>query len=357
VSRRAAKRGDRILVTGAAGRIGSSLCQSLSQLGYRVRAIVLPDDPGAARLAGLDVEMVQADLRDAGAVRAASSDVQGVCHLAAVMDSHGGALKPADLWAANVDTTLNVLEAARHEGVVAFVFASTDATYPASRPLFLPIPETHPQNPVSMYGLTKVAGEALCRSYFTEWGLPTRILRFGNVATPEERATGASFTLTAHVERFKAAKRNHDNYLWINLLGHERPWEGLRVVGGDEDQLVALVGPDGRPWQSHYTDVRDSVAGIVLALESEAAVGEAFNIVGPAPTTWVEAVKYLSLHRGVPWRTATVPIRQATEISTAKARGVLGYVPKYDFYRAVDDGHAILKRADPDAIGSPPSPR
>ncbi len=352
VTRRTTRPGDRILVTGATGRIGANLCRSLLEQGYVVRATVMPGDPQAAKLHALDVEVVVVDLRDRAAVADAAKDVQGVCHLAAVMGTYGEDLDTPGIWAANVETTLNVLEGARRSGdVAAFVFASTDATYPASRPLFLPIPETHPQDPVNAYGLTKVAGEVLCRSYLTEWELPIRILRFGNVASPDERATGASFSLAAHVERFKAAKRDHANYLWIKLLEHERPWDGLEALGGDQDKLIALVGPDGRSWQSHYTDVRDCVSGILLAMESEGAVGEAFNIVGPAPTTWVEAVRYLSERTGVPWRTVSAPIRQATELSTTKARGILGYVPQYDFYRAVDDGLAMLAGADLGVIG------
>jgi nucleoside-diphosphate-sugar epimerase len=322
--------------------------------GYRVRAIVLPGDPGKARLTGLDIEIVEADLLERAVIREAASDVGAICHLAAVMTP--GDMAADDYWERNVGATLTVLEAARRNpGLAAFVFASTDATYPASRPLSLPIDENHPQSPVNAYGLTKVVGERMCLAYRTEWGVPARLLRFGNVATPDERATGAAFSLAAHIERFKEAKRNHDNYLWIRLLDHDRPWEALESQSGDLDRLVALVGPDGRPWQSHYTDVRDGVAGIMAALRVEAADGEAFNIVGPAPTTWTDAVRYLADRRGLPWRTVTVPIRQATELSTAKARLVLGYVPVIGFERAVDDGIAMEGGADIGVIGTTPA--
>ncbi len=348
--RLASQPGDLVLVTGATGRIGANLCAALLAADFRVRAIVLSADPGRARLANLDLEVVEADLRDRSASRAAAADVQAICHLAAVMDP--GEMAPAEFWSQNVDATHSVLEAARpNQGLSAFVFASTDATYPASRPRFLPIPESHPQDPVNAYGLTKVVGERMCLNYRTEWDVPVRILRFGNVATPDERASGASFRLGAHIDRFRAAKRDHSNYLWIKLLDHERPWSGLEARPDLADALIALVGPDGRPWQSHYTDVRDAVAGILLALQAEAADGEAFNIVGPAPTTWLEAVRYLAERRGLEWRTASVPIRQATELSTAKARGLLGYVPKITFEQAVDDGLAMERGVDVGVIG------
>ena len=339
-----------MLVTGATGRIGANLCASLLAEGFRVRAIALPGDPARGKLSGMSLEVVEADLLDRPAIREATADVDAICHLAAMMEPAG--MAAAEFWSRNVDATHSVLEGARaNTGLSAFVFASTDATYPASRPRFLPIPETHPQEPVNAYGLTKVVGERMCLAYRTEWSVPARILRFGNVATPDERASTARFTLAAHIERFQAAKRDHDNYLWINLLDHDRPWAALEGRHDLADGLVALLGPDGRPWQSHYTDVRDCVSGILAALRTEAADGEAFNIVGPAPTTWTEAVHYLAERRGMPWGTASVAIRQATEISTAKARGVLGYVPRISFEQAVDDGIAMGAGVDIGVIG------
>ncbi len=348
--RLAARPGDLVLVTGATGRIGANLCASLLAEGFRVRAVVLPGDPARARLAGMALEVVEADLLDRPVVRDAAADVDAICHLAAVMDQ--GNMAPAEFWSRNVDATHSLLEAARaNANLSAFVFASTDATYPASRPRFLPISETHPQDPVNAYGLTKAVGERMCLGYRTEWNVPARILRFGNVATPDERASGAGFRLAAHIERFRAAKRNHDNYLWIRLLEHNQPWAALESRPDLEDCLIALLGPDGRPWQSHYTDVRDCVTGILAALQREAADGEAFNILGPAPTTWLEAVRYLGERRGIEWRTATVAIRQATELSTAKARGILGYVPRITFEQAVDDGIQMLNGVDIGVIG------
>jgi nucleoside-diphosphate-sugar epimerase len=270
--RLAARPGDLVLVTGATGRIGANLCRSLLAVGFGVRALALPGDPSIARLHGLDLELVEADLLDRATVQDAVADVRAICHLAAVMVPNE--MSAEDFWASNVDASHSLLEAARaNVDLAAFVFASTDATYPAARPRFLPISETHPQDPVNAYGLTKVVGERMCLAYRTEWGVPVRILRFGNVATPDERAAGAGFTLAAHIERFRSAKRDHDNYLWINLLEHDRPWESLVSEGDPQDRLVALVGPDGRPWQSHYTDVRDCVTGILLALRTEAADG------------------------------------------------------------------------------------
>ncbi len=345
MSRLATRPGDLILVTGATGRIGANLCSALLARGYRVRAIVLPGDPSLVKLAGLDIDIFTTDLRDAPAVTSACADVDAICHLAAVIGGPDSAnMSVSDYWHVNVDATLHVLEGARHNGRLAkIVFASSDATYPTSKPLYSPVDENHPQDPVNLYGLTKVVGERMCRDYLTEFGVLFTILRYGGVATPDERATGKGFLLSAYIERFRDAKRSHDNYLWANVVDYERPWEYLESLVGAESQLVALVDGEGRPWQTHSTDVRDAVQGTVLALECEAAVGEAFNIHGPAPVSSIHAVRHLAERLGLPWRTAALPFRQAVEVSTAKARAILGYHPAFDFSRTIDDGLAMQR--------------
>jgi UDP-glucose 4-epimerase len=347
MARLATKGGDRVLLTGATGRIGANLCRALLARGYAVRAIVLPDDPGRGRLDGLDVEIVTADLREEAAVVEACAGVAAICHLAALMGPDAGDMPVTSYWHLNVDATLHVLEGARRcRGLVKFVFASTDATYPAVNPRYSPIDENHPQDPVNLYGLTKVVGERLCLDYLTEFEVPVAILRYGGVSSPDERASARSYLLGNTIQRFRDAKRSHNNYLWINLLGHERPWEWLEPLVGPEEQLIALTDLDGRPWSGHPTDVRDVVQGTLLALESEAAVGQAFNILGPGPVSSIEAVRHLSERTGLPWRTAPVPVCLAYEMSLSKARAVLGYRPEFDFFRSVDDGFEILAGKD-----------
>lgn len=280
--------GELILITGVAGRIGANLARSLLARGFRVRGVTLPGDPGRARLTGLPVEIVEGDLRDGAVVAAAYAGVAAIVHLAALMapdmiEDRSSAGIVRDFWGANVDATLSVLEGARGvgTGLRRFIYASSDAVYAAVRPRYLPIDEAHPQEPVNLYGLTKVVGERLCLDYLDEWGVPVAILRFGAVSTPDERL--APPTIGGIVARLRAARASHDNYLWAVVGRCERPWEALAPWAHEPDTLVALTDLDGRPWVSHPTDVRDVVAGITLALEREAAVGEAFNIVGPAP--------------------------------------------------------------------------
>ena len=356
----ATRPGDLVLITGVTGRIGANLARSLLAGGYRVRGIALPGDPRRAKLAALPVQLVEGDLRDAALVGAACDGVDAIVHLAALMtpemiDSPSAAGIARDFWGANVDATLSVLEGARgaDAGLRKFVYASSDAVYAAVRPRYLPIDEAHPQEPVNLYGLTKVVGERLCLDYLDEWGIPVAILRFGAVATPDERL--APPTIGGTIARLRAARTSHDNYLWAVVGECERPWEALTPWAHEPDTIVALTDRDGRPWVSHPTDVRDVVAGIVLALEREAAVGEAFNIVGPAPAASTVTVPRLAAALGRPYVTAPVPFRLAYELSTAKARALLGYRPEIDPLRAIDDGLAMRRGEEIGVIAGRPS--
>jgi UDP-glucose 4-epimerase len=300
-----------------------------------------------ARVAAVDIEIVTADLREEAAIISACADVQATCHLAALMGPDAGEMPVTEYWHLNVDATLHVLEGARRfPGLVKFVFASSDATYPTIRPHYVLIDENHPQDPVNLYGLTKVVGERPCLDYLTEFLVPIVMLRYGEAASPDERAGGRQYLLSGMIQRRRGSRVSHNNYLWINLLGHERPWEWLEPLVGTNDQLVALTDRDGRPWVAHPTDVRDVIQGTLLALESEAGIGEAFNILGPGPVSSVEAVRHLADRLGLPWCTAALPIGLSYGMSLSKARAALDCRPEFDFFRSVDDGLQMLAGVD-----------
>jgi len=110
---------------------------------------------------------------------------------------------------------------------------------------------------------------------------------------------------------------------------------------------------EGRPWVVHPVDVRDIVQGLILAIEKEAAVNEVFNLVGPSAFGVNEAVKYISKRINMDYVTVNLPGRRMhIEISTAKARGLLGYKPKYDVYKIIDSAIAFKNGED---IGVIPS--
>lgn len=117
--------GDRVLVTGANGFIGSALVRALADEGYRVTVLIEPESD-TANIDGIDVDKVLADVRDRDAVRRAVDGCRGVFHVAALY--RFWAPDAQLFYSVNVDGTRNVLEAARRAGVEKVVYTSTVGT-------------------------------------------------------------------------------------------------------------------------------------------------------------------------------------------------------------------------------------
>ncbi|SDC07277.1 uronate dehydrogenase [Geodermatophilus telluris] len=176
-----------VLLTGAAGRIGTVLRQGLPERGWPVRSldvVELPEPrPGE--------ETVVADVTDLAAVTAATEGAAAVVHLAGV----SGESTWAAVSHANIQGTWTVLEAARHSGVRRVVLASSNhATGFTGRPASGPLGEHDgPSRPDTHYGVSKVAVEALGSLYADRYGLDVVCLRIGTQA-PEPPTTRALAT-------------------------------------------------------------------------------------------------------------------------------------------------------------------
>lgn len=174
----------RVLVTGGAGFIGSHLVGRLVQRGFEV--VIFDNFSSGSRenlrdLVG-DVEIVEGDIRDYESLEAAARQTECVIHLAALIDVAESLEKPFLYFDVNVRGTLNVLEAAKRAEL--FVFASSAAVY--GDPVRLPIDEGHPLQPLSPYGASKVAGEALVSAYARSRGFRPVVLRLFNVYGPKQ---------------------------------------------------------------------------------------------------------------------------------------------------------------------------
>ncbi|RAP75026.1 NAD-dependent epimerase/dehydratase family protein [Paenibacillus montanisoli] len=148
----------KVLVTGASGNGGQAVCRALLQAGYTVRMADVFPSP-AADLA--EVEFVRCDTRTAGDVRSAVKGMDAVVHLAAWHCAHNPPVSDETIFAVNVDGTFNVLEACRQEGIQAIVYASSMA-----------------YGWGSVYSLSKVIGEDLCRTYHEITGASIAMLRY-----------------------------------------------------------------------------------------------------------------------------------------------------------------------------------
>ncbi|MEM0350650.1 MAG: NAD-dependent epimerase/dehydratase family protein [Archaeoglobaceae archaeon] len=165
-----------ILVTGGAGFIGSHLVDRLVEMD---RVVVLDNlSSGKREFVNENAEFFLVDLaRDDldDFVRRAEE----VWHLAANPDVRIGYEKPEEIYRNNVLATFRLLEAMRKAGVKKMIFTSTSTVYGEAK--IIPTPEDHPTHPISVYGASKLACEALIESYCHTFGMTAYIYRFANV--------------------------------------------------------------------------------------------------------------------------------------------------------------------------------
>jgi nucleoside-diphosphate-sugar epimerase len=148
----------KILVTGAAGNGGQAVCRALMNEGFEVRmADIAP--PSADDLKS--VEFIRCDTRTPGDVRRAVSGTDAVVHLAAWHCAHNPPVSDETIFAVNVDGTFQVLESCRQEGIQSIVYASSMA-----------------YGWWSVYGVSKVIGEDLCKAYHEMTGASIAVLRY-----------------------------------------------------------------------------------------------------------------------------------------------------------------------------------
>ena len=160
----------KILITGSAGFLGSALNHYLKEKEVSVILFDIKDD------SRLDVK----DLRN---IKEKISDAHGIVHLAALSRVITAQEQPHECVATNIGGTANILEAARtRTGKNPWViFGSSREVF--GEPEVLPVTENSPKIPINIYGLSKITGEQLCKTYTKYYGLKVRILRFSNVYT------------------------------------------------------------------------------------------------------------------------------------------------------------------------------
>jgi UDP-glucose 4-epimerase len=179
----------KVLVTGGAGFIGSNLVEALLARGDDVRVLDNYSTGSRANLISLgrDVEVVEGDLRSYERVHTAVRGVELVFHQGALGSVPRSVQDPLTSTAVNVEGTVNVLLAARDEGVRRVVAASSSSVYGDGGQF--PRVETQSPNPISPYAVAKLAAERFCVSFTRVYGIETVALRYFNVFGPRQDPT------------------------------------------------------------------------------------------------------------------------------------------------------------------------
>lgn len=181
--------GNRILVTGGAGFIGSHIVDRLIAEGYKVRVV---DNFSTGRIENLqhlkgnpNLEIIEGDLKNEQNAKEAVKGTDAVFHFAANPEVRVSTTNPKTHFEENVVATFNLLEAMREFGVREMVFASSSSVY--GEPQEIPVDEDAPVRPVSVYGASKAACENMIHAYSKLYGIKAVILRYANVVGPRLR--------------------------------------------------------------------------------------------------------------------------------------------------------------------------
>jgi NAD dependent epimerase/dehydratase len=194
--------GRRVLVTGAAGFIGSHLTEALASAGASVRAFVRYNSRNshgwlevADPILMSDVEIFTGDLTNPEAARNAASGCEIVLHLGALIPIPYSYRHPREYVAANIEGAINILEACRDAGVSRLVHTSSSEVYGTAQTV--PISEDHPLEAQSPYAATKVAADKLAISYQRSFDTPVVVVRPFNTFGPRQTARAIIPTIIA----------------------------------------------------------------------------------------------------------------------------------------------------------------
>ena len=237
----------RVLVTGGAGFIGSEVVRQLAARGFSVRIVdnlINGKQENLEGVLGGNVELYAVDIRDTKSMTSLVRDVDIVFHLACLGVRHS-IHSPIENQEVNASATLGLLHIARSKNVRRFVYISTSEVYGMVHTA--PIAEGHSTLPFTVYGASKLAGEAYTRAYWRTYQYPTVVLRPFNAYGPRCHHEGDS--------------------------GEVIPRFMLRCLAG---RPMVIFG-DGTQTRD-FTFVSDTAAGIIAAGLSDLSIGQTLNL-------------------------------------------------------------------------------
>jgi UDP-glucose 4-epimerase len=242
------------VVTGGAGFIGSHLVDELVARGDQVLVI---DNCSAGTVSNLATHLEEGSItfltQDllADGWQASCRGADRIYHIAADPDVRGSARSPESVIANNVVATVRILETMRKLGIPEIVFTSTSTVYGEAN--VIPTPEKYaPLEPISVYGGSKLAGEALISAYSATYDMRAWVFRFANIIGPRS--------------------------------SHGVIWDFIHKLRGNPEELEILG--DGTQKKS-YLDVKDCIGAILFAVNHSA---NRYNVYNIGSEDWVDVV-------------------------------------------------------------------
>jgi NAD dependent epimerase/dehydratase len=223
----------RVLITGAGGFIGSHLTERLVELGAQTRCFLRYTSQGSLGWLATSpllpkLDIVHGDVRDYESVVHATSGIDVIFHLAALIGIPYSYYSPRSYVQTNIDGTLNVLEAARRHGTERLICTSTSEVYGSAR--CVPIGEDHPLQGQSPYSATKIGADKIAESYHLSFGLPVSIARPFNTYGPRQSARAVIPTIIS-----QALARSSVN------LGNLSATRDFNFVSDTVEGLIAIA--------------------------------------------------------------------------------------------------------------------
>lgn len=301
------------LVTGGAGFIGSNLCEAILKMGYKVRCL---DNLSTGKQENVDLFLgspnytfIKGDITELDTCMEACKGADFVLNQAAWGSVPRSIEMPLYYEKVNIGGTLNMMEAARQQGVKKFVYASSSSVY-GDHPV-LPKTEGQEGNVLSPYALTKKVDEEYGRLYKKLYGLDTYGLRYFNVFGRRQNPDGA---YAAVIPKFIR-----------QLLSGERP-----TIHGDGKQ------------SRDFTYIENVIeANLKACLAPSEAAGEAFNIAYGGREYLIDIYHILERALEVNIEPVFGPERPGdikhSNADIAKAKKLLGYEPEWSFERGIEE--------------------
>lgn len=303
-----------ILITGAAGFIGSNLLEKLLNEDNFILIIDNFNDYYSGKEEQLnkilenysfkkDYDIIKGDLINKTIFQVINYEIDIIFHLAAQASVRYSIDNAIEISNNNINSTVNVYEYALNQDVEKIIYASSSSVY--GNPLYTPVDEDHPKNPISPYAVSKLCGEIYANYYYRQYHLPVIILRFYTVYGPRGRPDMA-------IRKF------------FDLINKNKEI----IIYGDGEQLRDFI----------Y--VSDIVNGLILAAENKKSNGETFNLGISNPISINDLVDKIYNIFNKPKKVKYVDKQQGdvdiTFSKIEKAKEILNYYPKISIDKGLE---------------------